>query len=106
MIKKSFRDAAPVWAAFSLLIIWLGVLAAGAYVDGMNLISFMGSFTKAMENPFSLNWTAQTMPFVLGALAIYVCVIFMFYSTRQNKRPGEEHGSARWGSVRDRKSVV
>ncbi len=100
-IKKSFRDAAPVWAAFSLVVVWLGAAAAGAYTAGMDPIDFMGAFSKAMERPFALRWTAQTIPFILGALAVYACAIFMYYSTRENKRPGEEHGSAKWGSVRE-----
>ena len=100
-IKKTFRDAAPVWTAFSLVVVWLGALAAGAYTAEMNLIDFMGAFSKAMEHPFSLRWTAQTIPFIFGALTVYACAIFMYYSTQENKRPGEEHGSARWGSVRE-----
>ena len=82
-IKKTFRDAAPVWTAFSLVVVWLGAAAAGAYTAGINLIDFMGAFSKAMESPFSLRWTAQTIPFMLGALAVYACAIFMYYSTRE-----------------------
>ena len=31
---------------------------------------------------------------------LYVCAIPLYYSARQNRRPGEEHGSAAWGDVR------
>lgn len=71
----------------------------------MNLIDFMGRFAESMKHPFSVHWTKSTPKFMLGAMLLYLCGICLCASTRQNKRPGEEHGSARWGSVRalDRK---
>lgn len=102
---KSFRESAPTWVAFSLVVLWLGAVAAFAYEDGMDLIDFMGRFAKVVERPFAIGWTAHTPKFLLGALAAYACAIGLYYSTRQNRRPGEEHGSAKWGSPRqlDRK---
>ena len=90
--KKTFRADAPVWAAFSPVILWLGALAACAYEDGANLIEFMGRFAEAVKRPFSVRWTAYTPRFLAGALLLYVCAIAFYYSTRQNRRPGEEHG--------------
>lgn len=97
---KSFRESAPTWAAFSFVVLWLGAVAAYAYEDDMNLIEFMGRFNLVVERPFAIGWTAHTPKFLLGALAAYACAIGLYYSTRQNRRPGEEHGSAKWGSVR------
>lgn len=98
---KSFRESAPTWAAFSLVVLWLGAVAAYAYEPGMNLMDFMGRFAVVVERPFAIGWTAHTPKFLLGALAAYACAIGLYYSTRQNRRPGEEHGSAKWGSVRE-----
>lgn len=75
-------------------------MAACAYGDGANLIEFMGRFAEAVKRPFSICWTAHTPQFLAGALLLYVCAIALYHSTRQNRRPGEEHGSARWGSVK------
>lgn len=102
---KTFREAAPTWAAFSLVVLWMGALAACAYEDGINLVEFMGRFAAMLEHPLVFHWTPYTPRFLAGALAVYVCAIGFYYATRQNRRPGEEHGSARWGSVRalDRK---
>lgn len=102
---RSFRETAPTWALFSLVVLWLGAIAAYAYEDGMNLMDFMGRFTVVVERPFAIGWTAHTPKFLLGALAAYACAIGLYYASRQNRRPGEEHGSAQWGSVRqlDRK---
>lgn len=83
----------------------MGALAACAYEDGINLVEFMERFAAMLEHPLVFHWTPYTPRFLVGALAVYACAICFYYATRQNRRPGEEHGSARWGSVRalDRK---
>lgn len=89
-----------MWVVLSLFILYLAVLAADVYEDGMNLFQFMAVFPDAMNAPFSLRWTPHTVKFMLGALLLYVGGIVLYYSSYENKRPGEEHGSARWGNVR------
>ena len=103
--NRSFRDDVPVWAVFSIVILWLGALAASAYESGMNLFVFMEQFTVAMNTPLAIQWKAHTPKFLFWSMAIYLCAIGFYYSSRQNRRPGEEHGSAHWGNVRqlDRK---
>lgn len=83
----------------------MGALAACAYEDGIDLVEFMGRLAAVLEHPLVFHWTPYTPRFLVGALAVYACAIGFYYATRQNRRPGEEHGSARWGSVRalDRK---
>lgn len=100
MKQHTFRESAPVWAAFLPIVLWLGALASTAYQEGMNLFSWMESFSQALEHPLTLRWDTHTPAFLLGAMALYAGGIFFYYSTRQNRRPGEEQGSARWGSVR------
>ena len=100
-MKKSFRDSAPVWALFSIFVLYLAVLAAGGYEDGMNIIDIMSTFTKAMNTPFDIRFTRHTPKFMLIFLIIYAGAICIYYSSRQNRRPGEEHGSAKWGNVHE-----
>ena len=90
-----------MWAAFSVFVLYLAVLAAGVYEDGMNLFKFMAVFPNAMNHPFAIRWTRHTVKFMLGALTIYGGAVAMYYSSHMNKRPGEEHGSAKWGNVRE-----
>lgn len=89
-----------MWAAFLPIVLWLGALASTAYQEGMNLFAWMESFSQAIERPLTLRWDTHTPAFLLGAVALYAGGIFFHYSTRQNRRPGEEQGSARWGNVR------
>ena len=100
MRQRHYRGDGLTWIVFLPVVLWLGALAATAYREGMNLLDWMGSFAAALEHPLTLRWDTHTPAFLLGAMALYAGGIFFYYSTRQNRRPGEEQGSARWGSVR------
>ena len=99
--KKSFRSAAPVWAAFTLPIVWLAVLMAGCYAPGMTIFDLAAQFTEVTKTPFALHWTPYTMKFIGIFLLLYGGAILFHYTGQKNMRPGEEHGSASWGSVRE-----
>ena len=86
-----------MWAALSPLVLWLAAIAAYAYEDGMNLFQWMGRFSQVLERPISIGWTAHTPKFMLVSLIIYAFGIALYYSGRENRRPGEEYGSAKWG---------
>ena len=99
--KKSFRSAAPVWAAFTLPIVWFAVLMAGCYTPGMTIFDLAAQFSEVTQTPFSLHWTPYTMKFIGIFLLLYGGAILFYYTGQKNTRPGEEHGSASWGSVRE-----
>lgn len=98
--RKSFRSAAPVWAALVIPVVWLAVLIAGCYEPGMTIFTLMDAFSAATKKPFSLHWTPYTMKFIGIFLLLYGGAILFYYTGQKNTRPGEEHGSASWGSVR------
>ncbi len=89
-----------MWAVLSPLVLWLAAIAAYAYEDGMNLFQWMGRFSQVLERPFAIGWTAHTPKFMLVSLIAYAFGIALYYSGRENRRPGEEYGSARWGDPR------
>lgn len=68
MRQNDFHSAAPVWAALSLLVLWLAAIAAYAYEDGMNLFQWMGRFSQVLERPFAIGWTPYTLKYMLGSL--------------------------------------
>ena len=90
-----------MWAALSPLVLWLAAIAAYAYEDGMNLFQWMGRFSQVLERPFSIGWTPYTLKCMLGSLLLYGCGIVLYYSSRENRRPGEEYGSAKWGNPKE-----
>ena len=66
----------------------------------MNLFQWMGRFSQVLERPFAIGWTPYTLKYMLVGLLLYGCGIALYYSSRENRRPGEEYGSARWGDPR------
>ena len=94
-----------LWAALTLPVLDLAALLASGYEEGMTVFDLMGHFSGLLERPFAIRWTPHTPKFMLGALLIYGFSVVLYCSTRENRRPGEEHGSAKWGSPKllDRK---
>lgn len=98
-MRKSFNDSAPQWALFSLLTIYFALLAASVYEEGMTLLALVPLVIGAKLG--DIRWTAYSLKFILIFLAVYTGVIALYYSSQQNRRPGAEHGSARWGNVHE-----
>lgn len=90
-----------MWAAFVIPIVWFTVLMAGCYEPGMTIFTLIDAFSVATKNPFSLHWTPHTARFIGIFLPLYGGAILFYYTGQKNTRPGEEHGSASWGSVRE-----
>ena len=95
--NRSFRSAAPLWAALSIPVLWLCLLLATAYESGAGLEELLERFNFLLAHPLSLQWKPHSLRFLLLGLGAYGMAIAMYYSTRQNRRPGEEYGSAKWG---------
>lgn len=90
-----------MWAALSIPVLWLAALLAYGYEDGMTVFDLMGRFSELLERPFSIGWTPHTLKFMGIALLCYGLGIGLYYTSRENRRPGEEYGSAKWGSVKE-----
>ena len=99
-MKKQQDNGALPWVLLAVPVLWAAAIMAYAYEDGMNLFDLLGRFTVLMERPFAIGWTRHTLKFMLVGLLLYGCGAALYLSTRENRRPGEEHGSARWGSAR------
>lgn len=52
-----------------------------------------------MKDPFHIQWVDNSPKCVLLFVAAYGMGIGIYLSTKRNYRPGEEHGSARWGGA-------
>ncbi len=99
-MRKQQEGGILPWVLLAVPVLWAAAIMAYAYEDGMNLFDLLGRFTVLMEYPFAIGWTAHTPKFMLIGLLLYGCAATLFLSTKENRRPGEEHGSARWGSPR------
>ena len=94
------KNSGPLpWLLLAVPVLWAGAALASGYREGMTVFDLMGCFSIMLEHPFAIHWTPYTLKFMLGALVVYAFAIVLYVSSKQNRRPGEEHGSARWGNV-------
>lgn len=87
----------------SVFVIWFALMVAGCYEENIKLFELLDRLTAAMNNPAHITLNKYSLKTVLIFLFLYAMGIGVYFSSRENRRPGEEHGSARWGNV---KSVV
>ena len=88
-----------MWALFSLAVIYFALLSASVYEDGMTVFElFRLSADASLKD---IRWTPYTLRFIFIFLLLYIGGIALYYSSRHNRRPGIEHGSAKWGSVHE-----
>ena len=98
MKQKNSGGPLP-WFLLAAPVLWAGAALASGYRESMTVFDLMGCFSIMLERPFAIRWTPYTLKFMLGALVVYAFAIVLYVSSRQNRRPGEEHGSAHWGNV-------
>lgn len=90
-----------VWAVLSVLVIYMAVVLACSYEAGINLFALMERFGLLLGRPDLLRWTAYTPRFLLVFLLLYGGGVLLYYADHENRRPGEEYGSAKWGNARE-----
>ena len=94
MKHDNLKNNLIVFALGLIPVIWLGLLIAPALADG-DIINL----TAAIDNPFHIVWCRDSVKTVLFLIAAYGFGIGIYYSTRRNTRPRQEHGSAKWGDA-------
>lgn len=87
----------------TVFVIWLALMVAGCYDEDIKLFELLDRLTVAVNSPTHITFNEYSLKAVLIFLFLYAMGIGVYFSSRENRRPGEEHGSARWGNV---KSVV
>ena len=66
---------------------------------GVGLAGVLAAVNDLLAQPLPVYFTSQTPRFLLLGTALYAVVVIVVTSDQKNTRPGEEHGSARWGNV-------
>ena len=97
------KDKKPLWigvAVFGwLVIIWVSFLVAPTLGGGLS--SIIPKLSEALSNPFYLVWSDNTLTTLLVLSLIYGLSILIYHYTKPNFRRREEHGSAKWGEVKE-----
>ncbi len=88
------------WVLLGLPVVYLAAVLADVWEQGIALATFFDSLQAKLFAPWLIRWTDKTPAFVLGFLFLYALAVFCFQSESANRRPGEEHGSAKWGKAK------
>lgn len=94
---ETARSSLILFAVFLIPVVWAALLTAPSLSGGLPEI--LANLTKAMDNPFRIQWVNDTPKCILLFIAAYCLGIGIYQSTRRNYRRREEHGSARWGGA-------
>lgn len=97
--QENQRTMVILFAVLSFAVIWLALITAGCYEDGVKLFDLLERLTAALNQPWKISINQYSIKFVLVFLFAYAMGVGMYFSQKENRRPGEEHGSAKWGSV-------
>ena len=97
--QLSSKEAAILLAAFSIPVIWFAILTAQCCGEGVKLFEFLKNLSEILKTPYHLKITPYTGKCILICLCCYGLGISAYYSSKGNKRTGEEYGSAKWGTA-------
>ena len=101
MQRNNGKGAALIWAALAIPVAWLAVLGAQCCGEGVGVFDWLHAMNIAIQTPLALRLTPYTPKAVLIALASYGFAVAWYYAEQGNRRPGAEHGSARWGRAKE-----
>ena len=90
-----------VWAILCLPVVYFAMVAASVYIPGENIFALLERISTMVRRPNLLRWTAYTLRFLLVFLLLYGGGVLLYYADHENRRPGEEYGSAKWGNARE-----
>ncbi len=97
-MKKMYPIA---WAILCLPVVYFAMVTASVYIPGENIFALLERISTMVRHPDLLRWTAYTPRFLLVFLLLYGGGVLLYYADHENRRPGEEYGSAKWGNARE-----
>lgn len=101
MQKLDKKSAIILLVIGALIMVWLALLLSPVINsnDGRSLFEKSEDFKEALLNPLNISFSSDSIKTVLIFLLIFVFIAIVVKSSFKNKRPGEEHGSAKWGNI-------
>lgn len=80
-----------------IMVIWFAIKIAPGISRGIGgIIKVLSTMTK---EPFKFKFVPETPMTVLVASLIFITAVYLHYLDNKDYRRGEEHGSAKWGSI-------
>jgi len=87
------------WLFLWSIILWLAVLIAQIYSPGQSILEMANRAVSADFSLTAISWTEHSLRAMALFSIAYALGIGIYYSSRRNLRPKEEHGSAQWAST-------
>ena len=81
------------------VVIWLAVKVAMCYNADLKLFDMLTLLAASLNQPLYLHLNEYSLKTILIFLFLFACGIGVYFSSSENRRPGEEHGSAKWGNI-------
>ena len=79
--------------------IWFSLLISPSLNGGFPQV--IKNIPLIIDNPFKITWCENSLKAIFIFIIVYICIVCFYLSTRKNYRKGEEHGSARWGNIKE-----
>ncbi len=95
------KSTAIGFAVLGLFLTLFAVILADQYEEGMHLFALVANISAWLEAPEMVRWKPHTLKFMLMVWLCGGIGAGLSISTRENRRPGEEYGSARWGNLEE-----
>ncbi len=80
-------------------VIWFALKTAGCYASDRKLFEMLELLAGSLNKPQDIVFNEYSLKAVLIFLFFYAIGIGLYFSSNENRRPGEEHGSAKWGDT-------
>ena len=97
-MRKDNHDGFVLFIIGFIPVVWLSLKIA-PYIDG-GLLNALPYISEAMNNPFSIVWSKDSLRTMCLFIVVYVCGMGIYLSNKRNYRRQEEYGSARWANNR------
>lgn len=98
--QRKQQEGWLLWLALLPFVAWFAAAVENCWPPGATLDTLPQNFSNLFAHPFSITWRKRTAAFVLAAVLCYFLAVAVYMGEQQNTRSGEEHGSARWGKVK------
>ena len=97
--QENNRQKILLFALLTPIVTWIALIIAGSYAPELKLFELMERITASLGNPTHIVFNGYSLKTALAFLCLYGMGVGVYFSTRENSRTGEEHGSAKWGNV-------
>ena len=97
--QQNRKNMIIMFALLIPVVIWFALKLAGCYEPELSLFNLLERLAESLNYPLDIKFNEYSLKTVLVFLLLYVMGIGIYFSSSEKRRPGEEHGSAEWGSV-------